>query len=85
MTDFFEDVGQIKAWMSSIRKNIGAIEEVYGHFITAVTSDQTKGSVIFVKKKKKKKKKKSLTHQTQFIYSQNQALNLMFLSTKPMI
>lgn len=44
MTDFFEDVGQIKAWMSSIRKNIGAIEEVYGHFITAVTSDQTKES-----------------------------------------
>jgi len=44
MTEFFENVGQIKAWMSSIRKNIGAIEEVYGHFITAVTSDQTKES-----------------------------------------
>merc|ERR1712146_710522 len=41
MTDFFEDVGQIKAWMSSIRNNI-AIEEIYGQFITAVTSDQTK-------------------------------------------
>jgi hypothetical protein len=45
MTEFFEEVGQIKAWMSSIRKNISAIEEVYGQFITAVTGDQTKGEL----------------------------------------
>lgn len=52
MTDFFEDVGQIKAWMSSIRKNIGAIEEVYGQFITAVTGDQTKGNTAPPKREK---------------------------------
>ena len=40
MTDFFEDVGQIKAWMSVIRKNVGSIEEIYGHYITAVSADQ---------------------------------------------
>jgi len=42
MTDFFQDVGKIKSWLSSFRHNIASIEEIYGQFVTSVTNDQAK-------------------------------------------
>jgi len=42
MTEFFSEVGAVKASMSQIRRNIESVEDNFGHYITAVTSDQAK-------------------------------------------